>query len=395
MKRGLTLIDMSLSNAASTRDSSPVRAAGRKPRVLHFVTGGFSGATQVAVDLVRGHRASGQFEPLLVLRRKRQTDPARVDALVQEGLRVELVPGWAHLVTVMQLVHICRRFRPDILVAHGFSEHLWGRYAGLIAQVPHLVHVEHNSRERYTWSRTRQMLWLAERTDAIVGCSEGVRQALLARGTPPGKTIAISNGIRTAPFDSAIDHPWRERIPGIVMAARFARQKDHTTLLKAIALLRERGLRPPVKLAGGGKASAQDHARQLSAQLGLGDQVEFLGHHKDVPGLLMAHQICLLSTHYEGMPLSLIEGMAAGCTAIGTRAPGVQEVIDDERNGLLVAHADPQSLADALARVLTQPAEGERLAAAGREDAYTRYTLERMIGNYEALFGHLLAAGTP
>lgn len=366
---------------------------GRRPRVLHFVTGGFSGATQVALDLVRGHLAGGQFEPLLVLRRKRHTDPARVEALVREGIPVEVVAGWAHLATVLQLVKICRRFQPDILVAHGFSDHLWARYAGLIAHVPHLVHVEHNSRERYTWSRTRQMLWLSQRTDAIVGVSEGVRQALLARGTPPAKTLAISNGIRTAPFATAADHPWGERIPGIVMAARFARQKDHTTLIRAMALLRERGLTPPVKLAGGGKASAQKQARQLSEQLGLAGQVEFLGHHKDVPGLLMAHRICLLSTHWEGMPLSLIEGMAAGCTAIGTRAPGVQEVIAHEHNGLLVEHEDPASLADALARVLTEPGLGERLAAQGRHDANTLYTLERMISRYEALFGQILARG--
>ncbi len=362
-----------------------------RPKVLHFVTGGFSGATQVALDLVRGHLAGDQFQPLLALRRKPHTDMARVEALRKEGIPVELVAGWAHAATVLQLKSLCERFKPDILVAHGFSEHLWGRYAGLLAHVPHLVHVEHNSRERYTWSRTRQMLWLSQRTDAIVGCSEGVRQVLLGKGTPVDKTIAISNGIRVEPFARAGDHPWGERIPGIVMAARFARQKDHTTLLKAIALLRERGLRPSLKLAGGGKASAQKAARQLSTQLGLDDQVEFLGHHKDVPGLLMAHQICVLSTHYEGMPLSLIEGMAAGCTAIGTRAPGVQEVIEHERNGLLVDHESPQSLADALQRALTQPGEGERLARQGREDANTQYTLERMISRYEALFTQIMA----
>lgn len=380
-------------DARHPSQDATARAGGRRARVLHFVTGGFSGATQVAVDLVRGHLAGDRFEPLLVLRRKPHTDQSRVEALVREGIPVELVAGWAHLATVRQLVRVCRRFQPDILVAHGFSEHLWGRYAGLLAQVPHLVHVEHNSRERYTWSRTRQMLWLAGRTDAIVGCSEGVKQALLARGTPAQKTLAISNGIRMAPFAAAAEHPWRERVAGIVMAARFARQKDHITLIKAIALLRERGLRPPVKLAGGGKASAQKKARRLAEQLGLAGQVEFLGHYKDVPGLLMSHRICLLSTHWEGMPLSLIEGMAAGCTAIGTRAPGVQEVIAHERNGLLVEHESAQSLADALERVLTQPDLGEALAAQGRRDAEAFYTLERMISRYETLFGHILARG--
>ena len=360
------------------------------PRVLHFVTGGFSGATQVAVDLVRAHREGGRFEPLLALRRKRQADPARIAALRAEGLAVEVVAGWSHAATIWQLAALCRRWQPDILVAHGFSEHLWGRYAGLLAGVPRLVHVEHNSRERYTRWRAAQMRWLAGRTQAIVGCSEGVRQALLARGMPPEKTLAISNGIRLAPFARADEHPWAQREPGIVMAARFARQKDHATLLHALALLRARGLAPPVRLAGGGKAGAQHAARRLCTGLGLDGQVQFLGHCQDVPGLLMGQQICVLASHYEGMPLSLIEGMAAGCVAVGSRVPGVQEVIDHERNGLLADHASPQSLADALQRVLTQPDHAARWAAAGRGDAQTLYSLERMTGRYETLFADLL-----
>lgn len=368
---------------ASTAAAPPVAAA-RRPRVLHFVTGGFSGATQVAVDLVQAHATSGRCEALLVLRRKRTTRPERVQALRDQGLAVETVAGWAHAATIWQLVALCRRFQPDVLVAHGFSEHLWGRYAGLLAKVPHLVHVEHNARERYTAWRLRQALWLADRTEAIVGCSEGVRQSLLARGFPADKTIAIPNGIRLAPY-AAGPPPWAERQPGIVMAARFARQKDHATLLRAVALLRARGLTPPVRLAGGGKASAQRAARRLCTELGLDGQVEFLGHCPDVPGLLRGHRICVLATHYEGMPLSLIEGMAAGCAVVGSRVVGVQEIIDHGRNGLLAAHADPAALADALARLLTRDDDATRMAQAARDDALRLYSLETMAARYEAL----------
>jgi glycosyltransferase involved in cell wall biosynthesis len=363
----------------------PALPADRRPRVLHFVTGGFSGATQVAVDLVRAHAASGRCDALLALRRKRHTPPERVQALRDEGLAVELVPGWAHAATVWQLAALCRRWRPDVLVAHGFSEHLWGRYAGLIAGVPRLVHVEHNSRERYSAWRLRQALWLAERTEAIVGVSEGVRQSLLARGFPPETTIAIPNGIHLAPYEPADAMAWADRVPGIVMAARFARQKDHATLLRAVALLRERGLTPPVKLAGGGKASAQRAARKLCAALGLDGQVEFLGHCGDVPGLLMRHRICVLATHFEGMPLSLIEGMAAGCAVAGSRVVGVQEVIADGRNGLLAARADPAALADALQRLLTQHEDAERMARAARADALRLYGMATMTARYEDL----------
>ncbi len=370
-------------------------AQAARPRVLHFVTGGFSGATQVAVDLVQAHGESGRFEALLVLRRKRNTAAERVQALRDRGLRVESVAGWSHAATIWQLAALCRRERPDVLVAHGFSEHLWGRYAGLLAGVPHLVHVEHNSRERYSAWRLQQARWLARRTDAIVGCSEGVRTSLLALGFPADRTHAIPNGIRLAPFADAPERAWQARVPGIVMAARFARQKDHATLLHALALLRARGLTPPVRLAGGGKASAQRAARRLCSALGLDGQVEFLGHCPDVPGLLMQHQICVLATHYEGMPLSLIEGMAAGCAVVGSRVVGVQEVIDHGRNGLLADHADPQALADALALLLTDAAAAARMAERARLDAHRLYSLGTMTARYEDLLLRCCAAKRP
>ena len=163
---------------------SSTATIGRPPqppvRVLHFVTGGFSGgATQVAIALVNAARHGDHVQPLLVLRRKRRGDPARIAELTQAGVPVVTVTGWSHAATIWSLVKVCREFRPDVLVAHGFSEHLWGRYAGLLAKVPHLVHVEHNTRERYTAWRLAQTRWLARRTDRIVGCSEGVRLRLL------------------------------------------------------------------------------------------------------------------------------------------------------------------------------------------------------------------------
>ena len=113
--------------------------AARPLRVLHFVSGGFSGATQVAIDLCGDDAGQDTF---LVLRRRIMDPTERVRALRAKGLRVEVVPRWSHTVTIWALARICRDWQPDVLVAHGFSEHLWGRYAGLRAGVPRLIQVE-------------------------------------------------------------------------------------------------------------------------------------------------------------------------------------------------------------------------------------------------------------
>lgn len=356
-------------------------------RVLHFVTGGFSGgATQVAVQLVNAARASDAVEPLLVLRRKRHGDPARIEELRRAGVPLELVAGWSHAATIAALVGVCRRFKPDVLVAHGFSEHLWGRYAGLLAKVPHLVHVEHNTRERYTAWRRAQARWLAKRTDRIVGCSEGVRRVLLEMGMPAERTIAIPNGIRLEPFAEAGAHPFAQRAPGIVMVARYSKQKDHATLLRAVALLRERGLAPPVLFAGGGKALHRRPLETLAAELGIAAQVRFLGVVRNVPELLLGHQLAVLSTHYEGMPLALLEGMAAGCAVIGSAVPGVREVIEDGIDGRLVAESDPVAMADAIEDLLRDPAQAAQLAANARQVALQRHGRALMNQRYESLF---------
>jgi glycosyltransferase involved in cell wall biosynthesis len=362
-------------------------------RTIHFVTGGFSGATQVAVDLVRATnagRGEGHREVLLALRVKRHTDMTRVDALRAEGLDVALIAGWSHLATIWALSRLCLRWRPDVLVSHGFSDHIWGRCAGLLARVRHLVHVEHNTRERYTAWRRLQTRWLARHTGLFVGVSEGVRESLLRLGMPADRTIAIPNGTRLEPFAAAADHPFEQRERAILMPARFASQKDHATLLRAVALLRAEGLRPRVALAGGGSRRHERRARRLCTRLGLDDQVEFLGRRTDVPALLMSRQICVLSSHYEGMPLTLVEAMAAGCVAVGSAVPGIREMLSDGVDGRVFEHASAPALAAVLRDLLDRPQEAAAIAQRGRDAAASRYTLQGMLARYEFAFAEMV-----
>ena len=352
---------------------------------MHFVTGGFSGATQVAVDLCRAARRGQGMDVLLALRRKPSTDPARVEALRSEGLDVRVIPGWSRAATIWTLRNLAREWKPDILVAHGFSEHLWGRYAGLLAGVPQLVHVEHNSRERYTRWRLAQALWLARRSAATVGVSLGVRDHLLSLGFPADRCIAIPNGVELARFRAAPARPWQAREDAILMASRFGRQKDHATLLRALALLQSKGLMPRLALAGGGKQRQRRAMEALARGLGLDAQVNFLGQVADMPELLARQRIFVLCTHYEGMPLALVEAMAAGCACIGSDVVGVREVISHGRTGLLVPEGDAQALADALETLLTQPGRAEALGRAACEEAEREFDVSRMHARYETL----------
>jgi len=355
-------------------------------RILHFVTGGFSGATQVAIDLCLAAQRTPGTHTLLVLRRKRNTSAARVQALRDQGLDVRVVSNWLHALTVWELRRIIRSWQPDAVFAHGFSDHIWGRQAAVAEGVPRIFHVEHNSRERYTPQRLRQALALAPFTQASIGVSEGVRQALIERGFPPERCIAILNGIALEKFpDSLLPAHWQEREPAILMAARFGRQKDHATLLRALALLKAQGLQPRLYLAGAGSTRLRKQMERLAHTLGLHEQVVFLGNVSNLPERLARVQICVLASHWEGLGLSMMEGMAAGCACIGSKVVGLQEVIQHQTDGLLVPPADPGALAYALAQLLTQPDHAAQLGAQARATALAHYGRKQMAQRYQAL----------
>ena len=355
-------------------------------RVLHFVTGGFSGATQVAVDLCEAAQRTPGMEVLLVLRRKRSTRMDRVEALRARGLEVRVVSNWLHALTVWELRRIIRAWRPDVVFAHGFSDHIWGRQAAVAEGVPRIFHVEHNARERYTRRRLRQALALAPHTQASIGVSEGVRTSLIERGFAPAQCLAIPNGITLERFPESLLPPrWQDREPAILMVSRFARQKDHATLIHALALLRDRGLTPALHLAGAGSERLLRQARVLAERLGLNAQVRFLGNVSNLPERLAATQVFVLSTRWEGMPLALVEAMAAGCACVATDVVGVREVIDQGRTGLLVPPGDATALADALQQVLLDPAMAARLGAAARAQALKAHGHELMWQRYRAL----------
>jgi len=354
-------------------------------RVLHFVTGGFSGATQVAVDLCLAAQREPGMQALLVLRRKRGTTPARVQQLRSQGLQVQVVSNWLHALTVWELRRVIRAWRPDAVFAHGFSDHIWGRQAAVAEGVARIFHVEHNTRERYTPRRLAQALALQPRTQASIGVSEGVRTALVERGFDPAKCIAIPNGIALERFAASAPAPWEQREAAILMASRFARQKDHATLIAALALLRARGLAPTLYLAGAGSARLRRKAAAQAARLGLQQQVRFLGSVADLPQRLAATQLFVLSTHWEGMPLALVEAMAAGCACVATDVLGAREVIEHGRTGLLVPHADEQALADALQALLRDAPRAAQLGQAARRQAFDGYGRQLMWQRYRAL----------
>ena len=359
-----------------------------KPRAIHFVTGGGSGATQVALDVACAQHKNNTAEVQLLLRRKSVPLPERMYEQIRlSGLPVRWVENhWPRLRVVKSIMQICNEFRPDVFCAHGYSEHIWGRKAALRAKVPRVIHIEHNF-EKYSPFRLWQARRLASQTYATVGVSTSVSKHLALRGLASPKSLhTIVNGINLTNLSKAANTPLVQRQPDILMAARFSRQKDHQTLIHALAKLVKAGWNGRLFLAGGGKKTWRSKCECLANSLGLEKHVKFTGFAENMPTLLRQCRIFVLSTHYEGLPLSIVEAMAAGCLVVGSRVPGVEDVISDGENGHLFPLGDVSALAHILQIAIRKPEKEQSIANKGCEDAFKKFSLQGMVAGYDKLF---------
>ena len=135
-------------------------------------------------------------------------------------------------------------------------------------------------------------------------------------------------------------------------------------------------------------------ARQMLQQYGLQGHVELLGERRDVPQILQQASLFVLSSRTEGISLTLLEAMASGLPVVATRAGGNSEVVEDGRTGKLVPVGDFQQLADALQSVWQNPEQARRFGDAGRERVERLFDVNRMVRQYEQLYGEVLGVTT-
>lgn len=299
-----------------------------------------------------------------------------------------------------------REVRPRILHVH----HVWpaaDRYLSPLAGaagVPGLVVTEHILGHAH--SAAQRVLKRAElgRADAITTVCGAVADSLVRDyGVTRGEVRVIPNGTALPDAATLAEEAREARVlrahfgasanrPLWVCAARLEKQKGLDVLLEAAALLRGRGLGFVIALAGDGAERAALETQ--AARLGLAGAVHVLGRVEEVGALYAAADAVVLPSRWEGLPLSLLEALARGRPVVATRVGGIPEVIEDGLTGLLAAPEDPASLADALATLHRRPDLAQRLGAAGAEVVAERFTWERMVADFEAVYDEVLGLAT-
>ena len=290
---------------------------------------------------------------------------------------------------LFRLMGLLRREQPDLVNTHLWTADVWARLAAILAGVPRIVVTEQNvdlwKRWYHRWIDRLLFLW----TDRVVCVSVQVRAFYRRLGVPDAKLHVIPNAIDLAPFDTPHPPP-QDAAPFVfTCAARLHPQKAHGVLLDAVALLVGGGERHfKVRLAGEGPLGPELAARVRTA--GLDPWVEFLGVRQDVPELFRASDAFVLPSLYEGLPLAVLEAMAAWLPVVATRVGGIPDLIEDGTHGLLVPPGDACALADAMGRLLRDRSAARAMGAAARVRAAREYDIDAVAARTVALFEECL-----
>jgi glycosyltransferase involved in cell wall biosynthesis len=219
----------------------------------------------------------------------------------------------------------------------------------------------------------------------IVLCSQSKQEALAA-GFSPQQIIHIPNGVDLSVFVPAARPP--ETPKKILFVGRLDKMKGVDILLEAIAELGKRGYRPSCTIAGDGPDKAD--LIHLSRKLHIEHQVVFAGTCSNIVRHLHTAAVFVLPSRSEGMPNAVLEAMACGVPIIATSVGGIPDIIQNGRNGLLIAPDDIQALSSALASLFTDAALAARIGNRARIDAETLYSLDRITDTYLALYHDLM-----
>jgi len=309
---------------------------------------------------------------------------------------------------IFRLARLIRRERPQILHTHTAKAGAVGRLAALLAgraRPPIVVHTFHGHVLRGYFARPLTLSFrLLERvlawwTTCLIAVSPEVRDDLVALGVAPAsKFTVIRLGIELEQRTGARVDAGAEtrRVMGVApdvflvgWVGRMTAVKRTDDLLETLRVLVDLGVDARLCLVGDGPD--RDPLEQRASQLGVVQRCLFVGYQEDVAPFYDAFDALLLPSANEGTPVSVIEALAAGCPVVATRVGGVPDVVRDGVDGFLAEVGDVETLARHLAELAADPERRRQMGESGRARVLTRYSVERLVDDVDALYRRLLA----
>jgi len=359
-------------------------------KVLLVITSlGVGGAERLVTSLADRYAAIGHEVMLVRFHGEAELCPG--DPRVRlENLDMRRSPMGV-LVATLRFRRLVLEFRPDVVNSHLVHANILTRLLRLVTPITRLVSSAHNNNEG---SQLRMAAYRL--TDSLADVSTNVSESAVevfrrARAVRPGQMVAIHNGIDARAFAYDADERCRVRqefgidnnTPLLLAVGRLWEAKDYPNLLQAFSLLEVAGSSPMLVIAGEGPLHQE--LFDLAVALGVSDRVTFLGVRQDVPALMSACDVFVLSSAWEGFGLVVAEAMSCQRLVVATDCGGVSEVLGNA--GILVPARDSLALSSGLSRALDlSDAERTRIGTLARARVLSHFSFESTAEGYLSLY---------
>lgn len=352
---------------------------------------------RVVIDVANGLDSARFHQTICCISRK-----GEAAQLLSEHVRlIDLGKGnQADRLMPLKIARIIRREKPDIVHSQSWSG-IDTAIARLIGGRVHLVHSEHGRNFPHLESEptTRRIARRAlyHFADKVFAVSNEVRDHYCRQtGYSPERMSVIPNGIDVSRIDEADGGGAREEfgIAGddfvIGTVARLDATKDTITLARAFAKLHQSHHNPKFKLLIVGDGSERAKLEAFAADQGLTTSVIFAGLRQDVPRLLKAMNVFALSSLSEGMPITVLEAMAAGLPVVATKVGALPDLAEEGLTGFLVEPEQPEAIAERLAELLANPELAKSFGAEARRKVEREFGIDLMLRRYAELYTSVL-----
>lgn len=370
--------------------------------IAHAIHGlGLGGAQKVIASIVRGHQ-DGDLEYFVYA----CEDGVHHQEIAEAGATVRVIPR--HLpkldpLWAWRLGRTLKRDRIDLLHAHLFGDSLHGFAAArAFANLP-VVLTLHIGPEGWNGLQRRAYPWLLGNCQRAVACSESV-QANVHKAFPPATRVmeTIANGIEVpshASPTSARTTELRQSFglddDAVIFATigRLSEQKGYSYLVSAFAEHCRSHPESPARLVFLGEGELKDNLSRQAATEGAADKIVFAGFRDNIGELLEVIDVVVFSSLYEGLPIALLEAMAAKRCLVVTDIPGNLDAVRHDQEALVVPTATVEPLAAAIGQAAGDATLRRRLGEAAGRRFEESFTAHRMVGRYESLYRQLASAG--
>jgi glycosyltransferase involved in cell wall biosynthesis len=294
-----------------------------------------------------------------------------------------------------ELRHLLKQNRFDFVHTHGVDADLIGATALYGLDAKHLchLHITPPDRRSETWKaaiRRRAFRFLTARKQShFIAVSDFVRRQMIAYyDLNPNTITTVRNGVNLGEFGVTDLAKHKSDNFTVGTAARLGPMKGLEYLIDAVASLGNAGTPCELRIAGTG--SHRQALEQLATKLGVAERVHFLGHVADMSRFYQELDVFVLPSLSEGLPLVVLESMAAGTPVVATNIAGTPEVLRDGVEGCLVPPASSDALSVALQRLAADHSNRDRLAAAGRARVHAEFGTDRVAREIANVYRRLM-----